>query len=425
MRRIASTVVLIILPITALASLQARRVTALQWDWERAFPVRPLKEVVDRHLLHRRQCTNSIKQLSLYVPLDSAEEREDAAARPAVERIVFVGDSITDGGTLPLLFRQALVDAKKPVPICINAGVASDTAALMRKRLERDVLPHKPTLVLFSAGINDIFRKVTPEEYEAEITAVAERLKAARIPLVLLTPSILGGKHAETEKKLADYIAAQRRIALKYDCRIADVQEVMKQYRTAGKDCLEADAVHLTFAGYQAMTRAVLNALGYKDVAVPEVLRPEVMPGILTEWTIRPIAEKEAPLDEKTVSAVKPGEGGKKYTLPEKEPVKQWWLEQERQRGFAVSLDKLIGPAKSYVGVTVLESPKARKVYFNTGSSLNAVWLNGKRLYKNEGWTGWHPGKERIPAELKEGKNVIVLESGSQFFLSVTETNDW
>ena len=47
-------------------------------------------------------------------------------------RIVFLGDSITDGHTLPLLLRQALGAG---APACINAGVAGDTAAGMRAQL--------------------------------------------------------------------------------------------------------------------------------------------------------------------------------------------------------------------------------------------------------------------------------------------------
>jgi hypothetical protein len=47
------------------------------------------------------------------------------------------------------------------------------------------------------------------------------------------------------------------------------------------------------------------------------------------------------------------------------------------------------------------------------------------RIYQNAGWTGWHAGKERIAAGLQASKNVIVIETGSQFSLSVTDTNDW
>src|SRR5437667_8277418 len=123
------------------------------------------------------------------------------------DRIVFLGDSITDGHTLPLLAQQALKS-----PRCINAGVAGDTAAGMLKRLERDVLSRKPTRVVLSAGINDVFHKVTPEAYERDLRAIAERLKKEGVPMLLLTPTILGPKHAETEKKLEEYIAVLRKL---------------------------------------------------------------------------------------------------------------------------------------------------------------------------------------------------------------------
>jgi hypothetical protein len=265
---------------------------------------------------------------------------------------------------------------------------------------------------------------VKPDAYEAEVTAIVERLKTDRRTVILLTPSILGPKHEATEKKLPDYIAALRRIADKHGCKIAEVHDVMKRDRAAGKECIEPDQTHLTFAGYQAMARAVLDTLGHKDVAVPKELKLKLVPGVITEWHMRVRGEKEAALDEKSVLDVKPSEG-KKYTLPEQEPQMHWWFEQERQRGFAVALDKRVGEGKAWIGVTTIEAAKPKSVYFNTGAGLNAVWLNGKRIYRNEAWTGWHAGKERIPAELKAGKNVIVIETGPQFFLGVTDGKEW
>src|SRR4051812_42587846 len=85
-----------------------------------------------------------------------------ARAADEPQRLVFVGDSITDGNTYPLLLRQALADAKKQVPVCINAGLAGDTAAGIHKRLDRDVLARKPTLVILSVGVNDALHKLKP-----------------------------------------------------------------------------------------------------------------------------------------------------------------------------------------------------------------------------------------------------------------------
>jgi lysophospholipase L1-like esterase len=319
------------------------------------------------------------------------------------ERIVFLGDSITDGHTLPLLVRQA------SGATCINAGVAGDTAAGMRRRLERDVLPRRPNRVALSVGINDVLRNVTAADYEADVTAISERLKRDRIPLIVLTPTVLGPKHADAEKRLADYVGVLRRIAEKEGYAVAEVHDRMREARAAGRDLLEPDQVHLTFEGYRVMARAVLDALGRKDLAVPDALALEPMAGILREWKVRALPDGEP----------------KALTLPRPEPAAHWWFDQERRRGFAVELDKVAGAAKRFQATATIESKGAREVFFNTGADLSSIRLNGAPLWKSEGWTGWHAGKERIAARLAAGANAIEIECGASFFLSVTDGNTW
>lgn len=318
---------------------------------------------------------------------------------PREERIVFLGDSITDGHTLPLLVRQATGVT------CINAGVAGDTAAGMRKRLEHDVLPRRPGRVALSVGINDVLRNVSPADYEADVTAISDRLKRDRIPMILLTPTILGPKHAEAERKLGAYIGILRRLASKEGYAVAEVHDRMGEAR----GLLEPDQVHLTFEGYRVMARAVLDALGRPDLAVPAALTLEPMAGILTEWKIRAL----------------PDGAPKTLTLPQSTPAAHWWLDQERNRGFAIELDKIAGPGKMFRAAATLESREARDVFFNTGADLSSIRLNGALLWKKEGWTGWHAGKERIAARLAAGANAVEIDCGSSFFLSVTDGNDW
>jgi lysophospholipase L1-like esterase len=308
------------------------------------------------------------------------------------ERIVFLGDSITDGHTLALLVEQALQG-----PRSINAGVAGDTASGMRKRLDRDVLSRRPGRVVLSVGINDIFHKVSPEEYERDVLGIADRLKEKGIPLLLCTPTLLGARHAETERKLEDYIAVLRKVG----SPIAEVRAVMKERRAAGEELLEPDQVHLTFPGYRAMARAVLDGLGHKEVEVPRALTLQPLPGIVREWKLRELPHGE----------------GVPLVLPQREPVQHWWMDQERQRGFAVEL----GKAKRYQATATVSSPAARDVFLYTGASIESITLNGERLWKSEGWTGWHAGKERIPARLRAGPNTIEIESGNSFFLSIAE----
>ncbi|HLY08594.1 MAG TPA: GDSL-type esterase/lipase family protein [Planctomycetota bacterium] len=325
---------------------------------------------------------------------------------PASERLVFLGDSITDGHTLPLLVRQALGDQ---APVCINAGVAGDTAAGMRKRLERDVVPRRPTRVLLSVGINDVLRGVSVADYEADVAAISERLKQDRIPLILLTPTILGPRHEAAETRSDEYVLALRRLAEKERYPVADVRQRMREHRQSGPELLEPDQIHLTFEGYRLMARAVLESLGHADAGIAKELHPEPMAGLLPRWTIRPLGR----------------DAWKDLILPQSGAAAHWWVDQERRRGFAVELDKDFGGEKRFEATALLESPVARDVFLNTGADLQSVTLNGVLRWKNEGWTGWHAGKERLPARLIAGSNRIRIETGTSFFLSVTDENNW
>ncbi len=51
--------------------------------------------------------------------------------------------------------------------------------------------------------------------------------------------------------------------------------------------------------------------------------------------------------------------------------------------------------------------------------------VNGEKIYEDRKAYAWNPGRDRIPAHLKLGRNTIVVEAESTFFLSVTENSDW
>ncbi|HYG75685.1 MAG TPA: SGNH/GDSL hydrolase family protein [Planctomycetota bacterium] len=342
------------------------------------------------------------------------------------QRIVFLGDSITDGNSYPLMVRQALKEAGKDLPVLINAGIGGDTAAGMIKRLERDVFVHRPTLVSISVGINDVLRKVETRDYVTTVGAIAEQIRSKNIPLLILTTSVLGKKHEAADKRLEEFNAALREIAIKTGARLGDVNQRMNAARAAGETVLEEDEVHPNYAGQRLMARTVLDALGCESVPLPAKFEVELIPDIVRKWQIVPVPDKTPPLMAETLAKLAPDGKWKTLRLPEKETLEHWWQDQERQRGFAMSLDKLAGKASTYYGVATFGQPKARSAFINTGGQLKSVWLNGRNVYKASAeWTGWHAGRERIPVELPAGTNTLVIETGSQFFLSISETNDW
>jgi RNA polymerase sigma factor (sigma-70 family) len=335
------------------------------------------------------------------------------------QRIVFAGDSSTDGNTYLMLVRQGLARAGRPVPACINAGVSTDTARGIRQRLERDVFVHRPTLVAFSAGTHDAIYNVAPADYEADVRAIAAELRRQGVPMLLLTTGLLSGEFARFEPRLTEYNAVLHRLGREFGCRVADVNRRMQEARAAGLVVIEGDNVSPNQEGHRLIARAVLDALGHADVPVPRELEVGLLPGVLTEWRVR-IAPGQAPLTDHLVRALEPdGAGWTTWSLPEKGPERTWWREQERKRGFVLSLARGLGEAKVYQGVAWLEADRAKPAFLHTGGHLVSVWLNGERIYKAGGWTGWHAGKECLPVQLRRGRNVIVIESGAEFFLSI------
>ena len=336
------------------------------------------------------------------------------------EKIVFLGDSITDGHTYPQLVAQALREANEKVPTVVNAGIGGDTAAGMLKRLDRDVFVHKPGMMTLSVGINDSGR-VSAADFERDVRALADRVVKENVKLVILTTSILGKGLEDRAARTQAYDDILRKVAAGHHAPVAEVKRLMSAAREKGELLIEEDQVHPNFAGQRLIARAVLDALGYANVPVPKELKLELMPGLLNDWKIRALADKEN-IDFATLAI---DAHWKDLHLPLREQEPTWWRDDERRRGFALSLDKTIAPAKHFVAITTITSQAPRRAYLNTGAQAEVLWLNGKQIYRNREWTGWHAGKERIAVELPAGRSTLILQSGDAFFLSITDDNLW
>ncbi|HWE02410.1 MAG TPA: GDSL-type esterase/lipase family protein [Tepidisphaeraceae bacterium] len=370
--------------------------------------------------------------LLVVAPVTRPTHAADAAAKipPTVyHRTVFLGDSITDGNTYPQLVRDALADAGLPKMVAINAGIGGDTAAGMRGRLERDVLAFHPMLVTLSAGANDALRHVSSGSYEKDIRAIADRLKAEHVPLILLTPNILGPKQqAKGQKNLDAYEAILRQVAADYGLRVAEVNRRQKEALAGGIGQLAPDDLHPNWAGQTMIARAVLDSMGYGEVKVPQRIAGRLLPGVIGEWKVKRLDEANPDFTEAFVADVKPEASWMTLKLPDPIPIPDMasdnrWLDDYRVMGAAVALRQR--PAGSYVGMAIVRSEKQTAVQFHTGATLDQVWLNGKRIYKNDWKHGYHIGRESVTAELKQGENAIVIKTGPVFFLSITDGAMW
>ena len=105
------------------------------------------------------------------------------------ERIVFLGDSITQAGAGPkgyvTVVREAIAGHHPDLGVeVIGAGISGNKVPDLEQRLERDVLSKKPTLVFIYIGINDVWhsqqgRGTSKEDYEAGLKRIIAAIRGA------------------------------------------------------------------------------------------------------------------------------------------------------------------------------------------------------------------------------------------------------
>ncbi|MBZ9646763.1 GDSL-type esterase/lipase family protein [Sphingobium sp. 3R8] len=110
----------------------------------------------------------------LYAPANAALP----APKPGEQRVVFLGDSITDRWNLAASF---------PGKPYVNRGIGSQVTAQMLLRFHQDVVALKPEVVVILAGINDVqgfLQQETSEQIEANWEAMADLARAHDIKVV-------------------------------------------------------------------------------------------------------------------------------------------------------------------------------------------------------------------------------------------------
>lgn len=125
------------------------------------------------------------------------------------DRIVFLGDELIDtpqrqGQRLPTNFAvltESFLTVRYPDlhPSYFHMGWIGDTAAKALARLDRDVLVHKPTVVVICLGLNDPgyqpFEPARLEQFRQQIVELVQRCQAAGAKVWLISPPSVEEDH--------------------------------------------------------------------------------------------------------------------------------------------------------------------------------------------------------------------------------------
>ena len=206
-----------------------------------------------------------------------------SASLKAGDRIVFLGDSITQGGNggkgYINVIRNHLADKKADLKVeCIGAGISGNKVPDLQRRVDKDVIAKKPTIVFIYIGINDVWHGennpkngTSPEAFETGLKEVIGKIEKAGARVILCTPTVIGefpvGEN-KLDAKLDAYSDISRKIAKEGKLTLCDLRKAFVDHlaknndKKSEKGILTGDRVHLNDAGNRLVAETMLKSLG-------------------------------------------------------------------------------------------------------------------------------------------------------------------
>ena len=174
---------------------------------------------------------------------------------PGENRIVFFGDSITDGWKLADYF---------PGKPYVNRGISGQTTPQMLVRFREDVLDLQPKAVVILAGTNDIAGNTGPmtlEQIEANYTSLAELAAANQVKVIFSSILPVNNYTPESQEFFADRPPAKilelnrwmKNYCADHACIYLDYFSAMVDDKGLLKKELADDGLHPNVAGYKVM----------------------------------------------------------------------------------------------------------------------------------------------------------------------------
>ncbi len=204
------------------------------------------------------------------------------------ETILFIGDSITDGGRttgqgplgngyVRLLHDLAAIREPKKRITVLNRGINGNTVDDLERRWETDVLAHKPAWLSVMIGINDLHRflrgdaeAVSPEHYAQTYQELLARTRKdlPRCRLVLAEPFYIcrtacpRSFEGRVLKILPRYLLTVHKLSRKYKTRLVRTHQMFQALlQNHNPDLFCPEAVHPNPTGHLALAEKLYRSL--------------------------------------------------------------------------------------------------------------------------------------------------------------------
>jgi lysophospholipase L1-like esterase len=229
-----------------------------------------LRDAVERIESHFRATLDQKERQLRSSDRDNLRRYADADAKllkavPGDKRIVFLGDSITDGWRLNEYF---------PNRDFVNRGISGQITAEMLDRMKADVIDLKPVAMLVLAGTNDIARGIPLSTIENNLTMIADLADHYKIKPMFASVLPISDYHKDVNPRYEvtkvrppssilelnrwlDAFCKQRRYTyVDYFSQMVDQAGYMKTD-------LADDGLHPNSAGYRVMGPIAMEAIDH------------------------------------------------------------------------------------------------------------------------------------------------------------------
>jgi len=171
---------------------------------------------------------------------------EIAQQTPVEGGVMFLGDSITEGGDWPALF---------PGVTTVNHGIGWDTVAGVRGRLAQITL-NNPEKIFIKIGTNDIGYNHDPGDMAADLQAVITALKLNSPDAQIYLQSILP-REVENVEKVAAINAQYYELAADLKLSFIDLTGPFSDADGSLRAELTDDKLHLNAQGYALWAQTI------------------------------------------------------------------------------------------------------------------------------------------------------------------------
>jgi lysophospholipase L1-like esterase len=195
------------------------------------------------------------------------------------DSIIFFGDSLTalagqEGPKEHVSKGYVRIVREKLLQTHPNLGINVDWVATgghtvpdLLKRVDKDVIAKKPTIVVIQIGCNDA-RRIPKETFQMSLEQLIDRLQAAGIQVVQCTLTSVGEKRDGTNQhdpKLEEFAQVEREVAQLKKVPLNDLRKAFvahwKAHNPDNKPSgiLTYDGNHFTQAGHQFVAEQMLK----------------------------------------------------------------------------------------------------------------------------------------------------------------------